>query len=300
MTEIADTFRCGSVAIIGRPNVGKSTLLNHLIGQKISITSRKPQTTRHRLLGIKTTADYQIIYVDTPGIHKKVHHALNRYMNRIATAAIFDVDLIIFMVEGLQWRDDDDWVLKKISEIKVPVLLVVNKVDKVKDKSLLLPYMDGLAEKRDFAAIIPLCANRMADVQALEEKIISYLPVAAAVYPEDQITDRSERFFVTEIIREKLMRCLGQELPYAITVEIEEFKTEPNLTRIAAVIYVEKASQKPMIIGEGGSRLKQVGQESRLEIERLVDQKVFLQLWVKVKRGWADNDKNLRSMGYSD
>lgn len=300
MTTNVEIFRCGSVAIIGRPNVGKSTLLNHLIGQKISITSRKPQTTRHRLLGIKTTQQYQIIYVDTPGIHKKVHHALNRYMNRVATAAIFDVDLVIFMVEGLQWREDDEWVLKKVSEITVPVLLLVNKVDKIKDKSMLLPHIVELGEKRNFAAIIPLCANRIADVEDLERKIVSYLPEAPAVYPEDQITDRSERFMVGEIIREKLMRCLGQELPYAITIEIEDFKEEGRLTRIAAVIYVEKASQKPMIIGEAGARLKQVGQDSRLEIERLLDQKVFLQLWVKVKRGWSDNEKSIQSLGYRE
>ena len=295
-----ESFRCGSVAIIGRPNVGKSTLLNHLLGQKISITSRKPQTTRHRLLGIKTTADYQIIYVDTPGIHKKVHRALNRYMNRVAVAAIFDVDVIVFVVDGLQWRQDDDWVLKKITDIQVPVLLVVNKIDKIKDKGLLLPHINQLAEKREFAAIIPLCANRGEDVADLETKIVTYLPTAPAVYPEDQITDRSERFLVTEIIREKLMRCLGQELPYAITVELEEFKVEEKLTRISAVIYVEKASQKPMIIGEKGSRLKQVGHDSRLEIESLLDHKVFLQLWVKVKRGWADDEKSIQGLGYSD
>lgn len=300
MNDTNKNFRCGNVAIVGRPNVGKSTLLNHLIGQKISITSRKPQTTRHQILGIKTTDDFQIIFMDTPGIHKHMHHALNRYMNRVAVAAIFDVDLIVFVVDGMHWYEDDDWVLKKLTDITKPVLLVINKVDKISDKKSLLPYMEKIAEKRDFANIIPLSAVHAADCANLENIIVGYLPQQPAIYPEDQITDRSERFLAAEIIREKLMRYLGQELPYALTVEIEQFAEEEKLLRIAAVIYVDKPTQKPMIIGEDGQLLKKVGTEARLDMERLFDQKIFLQLWVKVKRGWADQDKDLQQLGYKD
>lgn len=293
-------FRCGYIAIVGRPNVGKSTLLNHLIGQKLSITSRKPQTTRHQILGIHTENDFQAIYVDTPGIHKRAHHALNRYMNKVAASVVYDVDVVVFVVDGMHWLPDDEWVLKKLSNVETPVVLVVNKIDKVSDKKQLLPYLEKLTEKRHFSAIVPMSAVRTEDCLKLEKMLVDYLPKQAAMFPEDQITDRSERFLASEIIREKLTRQLGQELPYAITVEIEQFKLEGKLIRISAVIYVEKASQKPMIIGEDGQRLKKVGQESRLDMETLFDHKIFLQLWVKVKRGWSDNERGLQQLGYTD
>lgn len=294
--------KCGYVAIIGRPNVGKSTLLNHLIGQKLSITSRKPQTTRHRIVGIKTIDNQQIVYVDTPGLHQTAGRALNRYMNRAASSSIHDVDVILFVVEALQWTDDDEWVLKKIQHVTAPVILVVNKVDKIGDKPALLPYLQQLSAKRTFVEIIPVCAKVNADVEVLEKQLEKFLPENAFLYPKDQLTDRSERFLAAEIIREKLMRNLGQELPYDLTVEIEEFKLDrtpqKSTLRISAVIYVEKAGQKAIVIGEGGHLLKRVGEKSRLDMEKLFDQKVFLRLWVKVKKGWADDEKSLQSLGF--
>ena len=291
-------FHCGFVAILGRPNVGKSTLINHLVGQKLSITSRKPQTTRHRLLGIKTTDNAQIIYVDTPGLHQPSGRALNRYMVRAATSAIADVNLILFVVESLHWNEDDDWALKKIQRAQCPVILVVNKVDKVADKKRLLPFLEILNQKRNFADVMPLSAKKAADVQVLQELIINYLPESIALFPEDQISDRGERFFAAEMIREKLMRRLGQELPYALTVEIEEFKQEKELLRIAAIIYVEKAGQKRIVVGANGEVLKKIGQEARLDMQKMFGHKVFLQLWVKVKSGWSDDEKSLQSLGY--
>lgn len=296
--------KCGYIAIIGRPNVGKSTLLNHLIQHKISITSKKPQTTRHRILGIKTSEHQQMIYVDTPGLHQKAQRALNRYMNRAASSAIFDVDLILFVVDSLYWMPDDEWALKKIEHATVPVILVVNKVDKIPDKSKLLPHLEILSKKRGFAAVIPLSAKSKQDVEILEKIITNYLPENAFVFPEDQLTDRSERFLAAEIIREKLMRHLGQELPYDLTVEIQEYKAEKNasgktLLRISAVIHVEKAGQKIIVIGEGGQRLKLVGEKARIDMEKLFGDKVFLKLWVKVKRGWSDDERSLQSLGFS-
>lgn len=294
------SFRCGYVAIIGRPNVGKSTLLNQLVGQKISITTRKPQTTRHRILGIQTTETYQIIYVDTPGLHQKTNQqALNRYMNRAAQGAVLEADVIVFVIDGLQWRRDDAWILEKLQDLQTPVILVVNKVDKISDKSSLLPWLQELGQKRNFAAIVPLSAKDSTAVNRLEKMLVEYLPVAAAGFPEDQVTDRSERFLAAELIREKLMRQLGQELPYALTVDIEQFQKVGGILRISAVIYVQKASQKMIVIGEEGARLKQVGTAARLEMQRCFESKVFLQLWVKVKGGWSDDDRSLQRLGYS-
>lgn len=294
--------RCGYVAIIGRPNVGKSTLLNHLIGQKLSITSRKPQTTRHRILGIKTTAHQQIIYVDTPGLHQAAGRALNRYMNRAAGSAIHDVDVVLFVVEGMRWTDDDEWVLKKIQHVEAPVILVVNKIDKLADKSRLLPILEKLSARRAFASVVPICAKVAADVSVLEHEIEKYLPENTFFYPPDQFTDRSERFLAAEIVREKLMRGLGQELPYDLTVEIEQFELvktpKKSVLHISAVIYVEKAGQKAIVIGEDGERLKAIGMKSRLDMEKLFQEKVFLRLWVKVKSGWADDEKSLRNLGF--
>lgn len=292
--------RCGYVAIVGRPNVGKSTLLNHILGQKISITSRKPQTTRHRILGIKTEGNTQIVYVDTPGIHQEAKKALNRYMNKTAISAIHDVDVVVFMVEALKIQPDDEWVLKKLSSVKCPVILVINKVDKVKDKAELLPFIESLSAQFNFAKVMPLSALRNENIAALEEVIATMLPANPHFFPEDQLTDASDRFLVSEIIREKLMRSLGQELPYATTVEIEQYKEEPTIVRIAAIIWVEKLSQKSIVIGKSGAVLKKVGTYAREEMEILFNRKVFLQLWVKVKDSWSDNDRALQSLGYRD
>jgi len=299
MNTQVEKFYCGYVAIIGRPNVGKSTLLNHLIGQKLSITSNKPQTTRHRILGIKTTETTQAIYVDTPGMHNSAGRALNRYMNRAANSAIYDVNLILFVVEGMQWNSDDDWILKKVATAEVPVILVVNKIDRIADRKSLLPYLEELAKKGNFADIVPVCAKKNNDIAFLEQVIYKYLPEQPLIFPPDQITDLSSKFFAAEIIREKLMRHLGQELPYAVTVEVEQYKVEDERLRISAVIYVEKPGQKAIVIGAKGERLKQIGTEARLDMQKLFDQKIFLQLWVKVKQGWRDSERSLQSLGYS-
>ncbi len=292
--------RCGYVAIVGRPNVGKSTLLNHLLGQKISITSRRPQTTRHRILGIKTVAAAQIVYVDTPGLHLHGKKAMSQYLNRAASSILRDVDLILFIVDRTVWSAEDQWVLDKLRPLPVPVLLVVNKVDRVPDKAVLLPHLQSLAEKMDFAQTIPLCAFKQADVDLLEEQVLALLPEGVSLFPEDQITDRSERFLAAELIREKLTRRLNQELPYALTVEIEQFSHEDSMLRIHGLIWVERPGQKAIVIGKNGEVLKAVGQQAREDMQRLFGQKVFLKLWVKVKAGWSDDERALRSLGYNE
>ena len=274
--------------------------MNHLIGQKISITSNKPQTTRHRILGIKTEADFQAVYVDTPGLHLNARKAVNRYMNRAAKSTLHDVDVIIFVVEAERWTDEDESVLQQLRNVEVPVILAVNKIDKFKEKEALLPLLQRLSSKMDFAAVVPVSALKKNNLVEMEKVVATHLPEAEAFYPEEQITDRSERFLAAEIVREKLMRALGQELPYALTVEIEQFKEEDGMLNIAAVIWIERASQKPIVIGKGGSVLKKVGQLARTDMERLFDGKVFLQLWVKVKEGWSDDERALISLGYTD
>ena len=293
-------FRCGFVALVGRPNVGKSTLLNRLLGQKISITSRKPQTTRHSLLGIKTTDTAQFAYVDTPGLHVKEKKAMNRYMNRAAAAVLGDVDAVVLVVEAGRWTDEDENVLRRLKMLSTPVVLAVNKADRVKDKASLLPQLAELSEKMDFAEIVPLSALKGDNTDRLEQAVRGLLPGSVALFPEDQITDRTERFLAAELVREKLMRRLGQELPYALTVEIEQFKDRGEMVEIAALIWVEREGQKKIIIGKGGSGLREVGREARTEMETLFGRKVFLQLWVKVKEGWSDDERALRSLGYSD
>lgn len=292
--------RTGFVAIVGRPNVGKSTLMNHILGQKLSITSRKPQTTRHQILGIKTEDDKQIVFVDTPGIHKISDKAINRYMNRAATTAVKDVDLIVMMVDRTRWTDEDEMVLQTIKQQRAPVILVVNKIDFIKEKDTLLPYLQELSDKHTFDQIIPLSAKTGSNLDRLEQIIESYLPESPYFYPEDQITDRSSRFLAAELVREKIMRQLGDELPYAMTVEIEEFSHDGRLIEISALILVERGSQKRIVIGEKGSRLKQIGQEARKDMEQLFDCKVMLNLWVKVKSNWSDDERALRSLGYDD
>jgi len=289
---------CGFVAIAGRPNVGKSTLLNRLIGQKVSITSRKPQTTRQRILGIKSGPGFQAIYVDTPGLHEHGKRALNRYMNESARSALREVDVILFVVEGLRWTEQDDYVLHVIKALPAPVILVINKVDKIADKKKLLPHLDVLAQKMSFAEIIPLSARSGDNLAALEEQVRRRLPEGPPLYPEDQVTDRSERFLAAELIREKLMQSLGEELPYAATVEVGVFSREEKLLRIEAVIWVERAGQKAIVIGKGGARLKAIGREARLEMEKIFDARVFLQLLVKVKQGWSDDLKAMTGLGY--
>lgn len=292
--------RCGYVAIVGRPNVGKSTLLNHILGQKISITSRKPQTTRHQVLGIKTEDNHQIIFVDTPGLHKDAGKAINRYMNRAASAAIRDVDLVIFVVDRTAWTEEDSIVLEQIEQSGLPTMLVVNKIDLLADKTELLPHLQSLAAKAEFSAILPVSALRQHNVDALEEQILTLLPESGHFFPEDQITDRSQRFLAAEIVREKIMRQLGDELPYSIAVEIEEFAQEGQVLHISAVIFVERTGQKRILIGDKGSRLRSIGMDARRDMEGLFDSKVMLRLWVKVKSGWSDDERALRSLGYDD
>jgi|TARA_R110002072_G_scaffold36193_7_gene106632 GTP-binding protein Era len=292
--------RCGYVAIVGRPNVGKSTLLNHILGQKISITSRKPQTTRHQVLGIKTEDNHQIIFVDTPGLHKDAGKAINRYMNRAASAAIRDVDLVVFVVDRTAWTEEDGIVLEQIEQSGLPTMLVVNKIDLLANKAELLPHLQILATKAEFAAILPVSALRQHNVDALEEQILTLLPKSAHFFPEDQITDRSQRFLAAEVVREKIMRQLGDELPYSIAVEIEEFAQDGEVLHISAVIFVERTGQKKILIGDKGSRLRSIGSDARHDMEGLFDSKVMLRLWVKVKSGWSDDERALRSLGYDD
>lgn len=293
-------FRCGYVALVGRPNTGKSTLLNRLLGQKISITSKRPQTTRHRILGIKTGKSSQVIYVDTPGLHHYSGRAMNRYMNKSASRILGDVDVVVFLVEGLRWTSDDELVLKKLMPVDCPVVLAVNKVDLIANKEELLPTLQLLSGKRRFEQIIPISARKGDNVAELNACVEALLPESAPFFPEDQVTDRSERFLVAERVREKLFRKLGKELPYGLTVEVEHFRREDKLVHIHALIWVERRSQKNIVIGKQGAVLKEAGQQARAEIEDLLDSKVNLKLWVKVKEGWADDERALRSLGYTD
>ncbi len=293
-------LHCGFIGLIGRPNVGKSTLMNRILGQKVSITSKKPQTTRHRILGIKTTEKSQLIFVDTPGIHKNAKKQINKYMNKTASGVLADVDVIVFLVEAGRWHDEDQMVLEKIQNVGAPIILVVNKVDLYKEKDELLPYLEKINSKFDFKDIIPVSAERGINVEEFEGLVTSMLPKSCAFYPEDQITDKSDRFYSAEIVREKLMRTLGQELPYSLTVEIERFKREDEKLVINAVIWVERDSQKAIIIGKGGQNLKKIGMSSRKDLEKAFGEKVRIELWVKVKSGWSDNQRALQSLGYRD
>ena len=296
---LGKTF-CGFVAIVGRPNVGKSTLLNHLLQQKISITSRKPQTTRHNLLGIKTEGDTQIVFVDTPGMHSTQDKAINRYMNRSASAAVKDVNAIVFVLDRTAWTPEDEWVFTQLQNDRKKIIVVVNKIDKLEDKSVLIPFLSFLQDTISPAAIIPMSALKPQDLLPLEAELKHFIPEAPFFYPEDQITDRSSRFMAAELVREKIMRQLGAELPYQVTVEIEEFKFENGVNHISALVLVEREGQKRIIIGEKGSRLKSIGQAARVDMEKMFESKVMLKLWVKVKAGWSDDDRALRSLGYDD
>ncbi|MAL48925.1 MULTISPECIES: GTPase Era [unclassified Methylophaga] len=293
-------FRSGYVAIIGRPNVGKSTLINRVLGQKLCITSRRPQTTRHRILGIKTSELGQFIYVDTPGIHSDGKRAMNRYMNRAAAASVEDVDVVVFVIEGMKWTEEDERVLQKLQGTSKPVILVMNKIDKLEDKATLFPQVEKLAALFKFTDIVPLSARKGINLESLEESIYKLMPEGEMIFDEDQLTDRSSRFLAAEMVREKLFRHLGQELPYSLTVDIEQFEDDNGMYRISAVIYVERSGQKSIVIGKKGELLKQVGKDAREDMEKLFDCKVFLQLWVKVREGWSDNERMLRNLGYND
>lgn len=293
-------MNCGYVALIGRPNVGKSTLMNHLLGQKLSITSRKPQTTRHRILGIKTTSAGQAIFMDTPGMHSDEKKVLNRYLNKTADSTLLGVDVVVWLLDGLYWHEYDERIFKKLENAGLPVILVVNKVDKIQDKQAVLAFFAEAKQKYPFEHIVPVSALKNTNLDVLEQQIMALLPQAGLIYPEDQITDRPERFFAAEIVREKLTRRLGDELPYALTVEIERYEEHPELNKIYANIWVERSSQKSIVIGKQGEMLKKIGTEARIDIEKLTGQKVYLQLWVKVKKGWSDSERALHSLGFLD
>jgi GTPase len=301
MSDVSDSqMRCGYVAIVGRPNVGKSTLLNHILGQKISITSRKPQTTRNNVVGIKTEGNVQIMFVDTPGMHLGQQKAINRYMNRAASTAMKDVDVVVFLVDRFIWTEEDEAVADRLQHVGCPIILAVNKVDQIEDKQSLLPHLEQLSQKLKIAEIIPLSALRNINLDRLENLIVDRIPEGMHLYPDDQITDRSSRFMAAEIVREKITRQLGDELPYEMAVEIEEFKQEGNLLNISALILVERDGQKRILIGDKGERIKLIGIEARKDMEKLFDMKIMLKLWVKVKSGWSDDERALRSLGYND
>lgn len=297
---MSDKTYSGHVAIVGRPNVGKSTLTNFLIGEKVSITARKPQTTRNRILGIRTDGNYQIAYVDTPGLHTGGKKALNKQLNRTASQAIFEVDIVCFMVEAGKWLDDDEWILKRLTDLEKPVILVINKIDKLKNQNDLFPYIDSLQNKYHFADIISISAKSGKRIVEFEKIIEKLLPEGPHLYNPDHITDKSERFWVSEIIREKLIRTLGQELPHAIAIEIEQFVWDDKLLRVSAIIWVERDGQKKIVVGRKGDILKKVGTEARLEMEDYFEAKIFLQLWVKVKKGWSDDERALHSLGFKE
>jgi len=292
------SFQSGSIAVVGRPNVGKSTLVNELIGQKLSITSHRPQTTRHRINAIDTQKKYQMVFVDTPGIHIGNNKAINSYMNRSASSSFSDVDIVIWIVEVFKWTKEDARVLEHLNKVDIPVLLCINKIDKASSVDKVLPFLESMSEKFQATEVFPLSAFDRSDTKKLRELILKYLPEQDAIYDKDYITDRSQKFVISEFIREKLMRNLSNELPYDITVEIERFELDGKMYRIAGRIFVDKASQKSIVIGHNGEMLKKIGQESRQAIEGFLQAKVFLELWVKVKQGWSDDKRALASLGY--
>ena len=297
MDDSPDT-RCGLVALVGRPNVGKSTLLNFLLEQKLSITSRKPQTTRQQVLGVKTVGGDQMIFVDTPGLHRNEPKAINKAMNRSATSAMSDVDLVLFLIDRGKWTEEDSWVLDKIESAKTPVALVINKVDLLDDPNTLLPELEALQSRANFAGVFPVSALRQKNLDVLESFVREQLPQGYHLFPEGQITNRTERFLAAELIREKIIRQLGDELPHTSAVEIESFQNdERGVLHISAIIFVERDGQKRIVIGTGGSRLRSIGTEARRDMEKAFDQKVMLKLWVKVKSGWSDDIRALRSLG---
>ncbi|MBL8264884.1 GTPase Era [Steroidobacter sp.] len=293
-----DTYRCGFAAIVGRPNVGKSTLLNAMLGRKVSIVSPKPQTTRHRILGILTRAEEQIVFVDTPGIHSGARRAMNRHMNRAALSSLADADVNLFVVESLSWSEEDQRVLEALQEQKRPIILVLSKFDKVHPRERLLPFIQELNRRAEFVEVVPLSALKKNNLEQLPAIIAKHLPLSPPHFPPDQVTDRSPEFQAAEIVREKLTFRLHQELPYGLTVAIEQFKEEDGRLLVNAVIWVERTGQKAIVIGQGGEQLKEVGRSSRIEMSNLFGQPVHLELWVKVKENWSDNEMALKQLGY--
>ncbi len=296
MTE-SKQFHSGFVAIVGRPNVGKSTLLNHLIGQKISITSRKAQTTRHRIHGILTEENTQFVFVDTPGFQTQYLNTLNRGLNRVVTSSLRDVNVVLFVIEARHFDERDRQVMNLLPD-NIPVLLVINKVDNMNDKAELLPFIEQIAQERSFAAIVPVSAKQDKQLDTLLSAIRPFMPEGEHIYPEDEVTDRNERFLAAEIVREKVFRFTGEELPYSVSVVIEQFKLEGRLRRIHAAVLVDKEAHKAMLIGAKGEKLKEISTQARLDMEKLFDGKVFLEVWVKVRSGWADSPQMLKSLGY--
>lgn len=291
----------GYVALVGRPNVGKSTLLNCILGQKLSITSRKPQTTRHRILGIKTEGDTQWVYVDTPGLHRGSDRKINHFMNRAAISAIGDVDVVCFVVDGIHFNEGDAWALKQIKRAEKPTILVINKTDTVENKDVLLPHIEQLMLEYPFKAVVPICAKNGKQVDVLEQTIKSLLPESDFFYfPEEALSDRDDRFRASEIIREKMMRALGEELPYEVHVVVDSLKKEETIINVAATLMVAREGQKAIVIGKGGERLKSIGTAARLDLEKIWGKKVMLRLWVKVKDRWADDESQLKKWGYDE
>lgn len=295
--DASSDFRCGYIAIVGRPNVGKSTLMNALIGAKVSITSRKAQTTRHRITGIQTNERAQFVYIDTPGFQTKHSNALNRTLNRTVTTTLTAADVILFVVEAGMFENADKQVLELLPK-DVPCILVINKSDHIKDKAVLMPFAQKVAAERDFAQVVPVSAKQRFQLSVLEQEIEKYLPVNPPMFGPDDITDRSEKFLAAEIVREKVFRFVGEELPYTSTVLIEKFEQEGNLRRIFAAILVERDGHKAMVIGQKGAKLKEISTQARQDMEKLFDGPIYLEIWVKVKSGWADNEAGLRAYGY--
>ena len=295
---MASDFRCGIATIVGRPNVGKSTLLNRLVGQKVSITASKPQTTRHRISGVANRVDGQIVFVDTPGIHRERRSAMSRYLNRTARAATEGVDVVVFMVEALRWTEEDEDVRRGLRGARNRVILVPNKIDRIPDRTALLPFLERFGADDEFDEIIPVSARRTENVDRVVDQVRRRLPEGPAMFPADALTDRSERFLAGELVREKLTRKLDQELPYQLTVEIERFRSEMGILNIGAVVWVERASQKGIVIGKGGRVLKAVGAESRANMETLFGRRVHLDIWVKARAGWPNDERVLESLGY--
>ena len=293
-------MRCGYVTIIGRPNVGKSTLLNRILGQKLAITSHKAQTTRHAILGIKTRPEGQILFLDTPGIHHRGDGALNRYLNRSARSAVGETDLVLLVVEALRWTPEDALALEALAAAGVPAIAVINKVDTIADKSALLPYLEALAARHPFRELFPVSAARGDGIAALEQAVIAALPEGEPQYPEDQITDRSERFFAAELLREQLVQRYGKELPYRTTVEIERFEEVDGRYRIHALVWVERPGQKAILIGRGGEAMKATATQARLEMQKLFGRPVHLEVWVKIKKSWSSDEAALARLGYHD
>lgn len=296
----AADFHSGFIAVCGRPNVGKSTLVNRLVGQKVSITSRRPQTTRHRILGIKTTTESQLIYVDAPGVHQGGGGSMNQYLNRAATGSVEGVDCVLLVISASGWTVEDEPALELARRQACPVVLVINKIDRLTERSRLLPLMQGSRDRMAFAEIVPVSARTGENTPALEAAVMRHIPRHPAQFPADQVSDRSDRFMAGELVREQIFRSFGQEIPYAVSVMIDSFRREPRLIRIEATILVEKEGQKAILIGTDGARLKETGRRARLEMQKLFGSKVYLGLWIKVREGWSDDARVLRSLGYGD